>query len=300
MLMNHSSFLFSKTAQYIGVFLLLCSIVLGYAVLYQEFQWKALSIPGWKATLIKGVDTEVNLTDELAMVGMIMGLLLIAFGRGSIEDERRMLLRLKSIQWAVIVHQIGLLVIFLINNLFILQKEILFGSWSIFGDLGWLIYMIFAPLVLFIARFRWLLWIDGRQLMPYKSEGGIHPMVNKGLLLLTLLCLGICLFHMIVVSNEWVDTLFPDYIWQISWYVWPLTLVVYHIGKPKKDQEFEVFSQLISWKYSLIIFYVLITVLTFVINGSSYLFVLLGQVVLLPVLYLIMLPVIQRSSSFLK
>jgi hypothetical protein len=298
--MNPSHLLFSKTAQSIGLVLLLCSLVLGYAVLYHEFQWNPLTIPGWKATFIKGVDTEVNLTDEIAMVGVIIGLLLIAFGRGAVEDERRMLLRLKSIQWAVMVHQIGLLVVFLINNLFILEKEVLFGPWSIFGDLGWLIYMVFVPLVLFMARFRWLLWMDGRQLMPYKSEGGINPMLNKGLLLLTFLCLGISLFHLIVVSNEWMDTLFPDYIWQTSWYLWPLTLIMYLMGKPKKDQEFEVYSELITWKYSLIFFYLLITVLTFVINGTAYLYVLLGQVVLLPVLYLIILPNIQRSSSFLK
>jgi hypothetical protein len=87
-----------------------------------------------------------NFTDELGSLLLIIGLLLIAFSRERVEDERITRLRMESLLWAVYVNFAWLIfsIIFFYNGLF--------------ADI--MTYNICTPLILFIARFNWVMYKD--------------------------------------------------------------------------------------------------------------------------------------------
>ena len=82
----------------------------------------------------------MNLTDELAALGAIIGLLLIAFSKEKVEDEMISQLRLESLQWAVYV------------NYLVLGVLILLVHGGLFFSV--MIYNLFTVLIVFIIRFR--------------------------------------------------------------------------------------------------------------------------------------------------
>lgn len=92
----------------------------------------------------------VNLTYTLTAVLFIVGGLLLAFARETREDEYIMHLRLSAFQWSVFANYALLLVLFLtvygIDFLLVLS------------------YNLYTVLLLFIARFHYLLYIKRKSL----------------------------------------------------------------------------------------------------------------------------------------
>lgn len=89
-----------------------------------------------------------DLADELISLVLTIGLLLIAFSAEREEDEYIRLLRLESLVWATKVNY--LILIFFI--LFFYEGGFLYG----------LVFNMFTLLILFILRFRILLFVSGR------------------------------------------------------------------------------------------------------------------------------------------
>ncbi|MFT4031871.1 MAG: hypothetical protein QM669_05595 [Siphonobacter sp.] len=88
---------------------------------------------------------ENNLLDEIIIIGLVAGLLLLAFSKEKTEDEWVARIRLESLQWGVIINT----VLILMATLFIYD-----------GPYFWvLVYNIFTTLIIFITRFNWLLYI---------------------------------------------------------------------------------------------------------------------------------------------
>lgn len=85
-----------------------------------------------------------NLTDELAAIGTIVSLLLIAFSKEKVEDEAMQFFRLASLQWAVIVNYLVLVVCILA-----------FYGGAFFSVM---VYNMFTILFFFIIRFRFVLY----------------------------------------------------------------------------------------------------------------------------------------------
>ncbi|HVX49175.1 MAG TPA: hypothetical protein VHB48_03425 [Chitinophagaceae bacterium] len=91
-----------------------------------------------------------NFTDEIAGVLLIAGLLLVAFSREKTEDERTIKLRLESLLWAVLVNSIlVILAIILIYGTLFLQV---------------MVYNICTPLIIFIARFNYVMYRERKTL----------------------------------------------------------------------------------------------------------------------------------------
>ncbi|MBO0930583.1 hypothetical protein [Fibrella aquatilis] len=91
-----------------------------------------------------------NMVDELAGIGLIVGLLLIAFSKEKTEDEMISQLRLKALQWSVYA------------NYLILAVAILTLYDVAFFNV--MIYNMFTVLLVFIARFRWLIYKNDKLL----------------------------------------------------------------------------------------------------------------------------------------
>ena len=124
----------------IGWFLLIPSLLLGIGVRFFDFEWKFLTIGKGKEAII---DSKINFTDEIALTGIILGLLFIAFAREKQEDEFIYHTRLQSWQWSVLINY-GLL---------------LLATWLVHGlaYIDVMMYNMLTVLIIFIIRFHWVM-----------------------------------------------------------------------------------------------------------------------------------------------
>lgn len=116
----------------LGFIILIPFLVLGAMYMFWDFSFSWLDI-----------GTSINLTDEIALTGTIAGLLLIAFSKEKTEDEYISTLRLESLQWAVLIHYILLVI----------------TTWAV-HELAYIQVMVYNMLtipIIFIIRFHYVL-----------------------------------------------------------------------------------------------------------------------------------------------
>ena len=87
---------------------------------------------------------QTNISHTIAGLGFIIGALLIAFSREQKEDEFIAQLRLSSLQWAVLLNYVLLLLSFLF----------IYGI----GFLNVMLYNMFTVIILFIIRIHYVLY----------------------------------------------------------------------------------------------------------------------------------------------
>jgi hypothetical protein len=130
--------LFPPGFRIIGIVLLLLSVTLFIFWQQYGFEFSFLQTkPIRQANNISGIFEDNNLTNELIGVGLLLGLIFIAFAKESLEDERTQMLRLQSLQ---ISHYLN----------YLLFAVLLFGVNGI-SFMGMLLYLPYLFLVTFIA-----------------------------------------------------------------------------------------------------------------------------------------------------
>lgn len=145
--------LFPNRFRILGWTILLPALTLGLACMYLEFSWVWLDVKQglifklWEGDVLVG---DLNFTDEIAAIGVIIGLLLLVFSAEKREDEWTGILRLRALSWAVWWHY-GILIL-----------AVVFVHGSDFFTV--LVYNMFTLLFLFGLRFRFLLWKASKQL----------------------------------------------------------------------------------------------------------------------------------------
>lgn len=87
----------------------------------------------------------LGLLDELISISLLTGLLLLAFSKEKVEDEWIQRVRLDSLQWAVLINSVLLIAFSLFAH----------G----FSFLNVMVYNMFTPLLIFVARFYFILRI---------------------------------------------------------------------------------------------------------------------------------------------
>jgi hypothetical protein len=139
-------FLLPSRCKPIGLIIAIPAFILMVFNLHFGFTFKFLDY-NRKTPDIFGSD---NFTDELGGVLLIIGLLMAAFAREKQEDERISNLRLESLVWSVYVNSIFLIfaILFFYNEAF----------------LDIMAYNICTPLILFVARFNLVMWIERKNL----------------------------------------------------------------------------------------------------------------------------------------
>jgi nitrate reductase gamma subunit len=80
---------------------------------------------------------------------IVIGLLLVAFSKEKIEDERIAQLRLDSLQWSIYL-----------NYVILIMCILFIRDWHLF--IGVAAHYMFTPLVFFIIRFRWVVYQSNR------------------------------------------------------------------------------------------------------------------------------------------
>jgi hypothetical protein len=118
------------------------SLVLGIAVRFYDFGFSFLQIRVNPNNVL--ANNTQDLTDEIALTGMIVGLLFIAFSREKEEDEFINKIRLESLQWSILINYILLLI----------------ATWTFynFDFFDVMVYNMLTILVIFILRFHIMLW----------------------------------------------------------------------------------------------------------------------------------------------
>ncbi len=139
----------------IGWFIAIPAFVLMMLYMYMDFSFSFLDYHAQGAkisldgTFLLTTDSN-NFTDEIAGVLLISGLLMIAFAREKLEDERIAKIRLESLLWAVLINSIlVMLAIILFYGTFFLQI---------------LVYNVCTPLIIFIARFNLVMYNERKKL----------------------------------------------------------------------------------------------------------------------------------------
>ncbi|AKD58335.1 hypothetical protein [Spirosoma radiotolerans] len=153
-----TKWLFPNRFWLIGWLVFVPSTILGLAAMYADFKigwltahWLSESITITSGNSITHLMDNQDLTDEVAAIGIIAGLLLIAFSREKVEDEMIGQLRLEALQWSVYA------------NYIILAIAIL----TVYDDAFFnvMIYNMFTVLLVFIIRFRWLIYRNNHILL---------------------------------------------------------------------------------------------------------------------------------------
>lgn len=124
----------------IGWIVFILSAGLGLATFYLDFKIPGFSFPSKNSNLF----ADYNLTNELALAGLIIGVMMISFAKEKVEDEYISLLRLKCWQWSVLI-SFGVLFIF---------NFVFYGP----DFLGYLIHNMFTLPLVFIAKFNYSLF----------------------------------------------------------------------------------------------------------------------------------------------
>jgi len=140
-----SRFLFPHNWRLAGYVILFIGLAfIGYAKFTQTevFIWHNLR--SFESQSITGPSINECFDDELQSLFLITGLIVIAFSKERIEDEHIAQLRLESLQWAIYINY----AIFLIC---------LFAVYGI-NFFGIALYNVITPLIIFIIRFRWLMY----------------------------------------------------------------------------------------------------------------------------------------------
>lgn len=145
----------------IGWMILIPSLVIGIILIATSFETLALNttifaIYGTEIlgdTVILGL-FDTNITPTLIGVLFIIGGLLVAFSKENKEDEYIASLRLSSFHWAFLVNYLLLIFCFLF----------IYGS-SFFSVM---LYNMFTMLIIFIARFNFLLYRNSKTISNEK------------------------------------------------------------------------------------------------------------------------------------
>ena len=140
-----TKWLFPHRFRLIGWLIFIPSAIVGIANMYFEFSIRSFGMPVKVSTgsLSEFFQGKQDITDEIAAIGIIIGLLFIAFSREKVEDEMIGQLRLEALQWSVYANYIILII-----------AIITVYDMAFFNVM---VYNMFTVLLVFIARFRWLI-----------------------------------------------------------------------------------------------------------------------------------------------
>jgi len=116
----------------------------------QDTEYLCVKVPAWVDTFLwidrffqKDGPFSLCLLDEIVALALLIGLLLLAFSREKLEDEYIQRVRLESLQWAILINAVLLMLFTLFT----------YGS----PFLTVMTFNMFTPLLIFVGRFYYIL-----------------------------------------------------------------------------------------------------------------------------------------------
>ncbi|PWK73712.1 hypothetical protein LX99_04097 [Mucilaginibacter oryzae] len=145
-----SRFLFPAKARSFGLILLLAGLafyIYSQNSVNEIFVWHNLprALQNFTGSIL-----DENFDDEIQLLMVLSGLILLAFSKERLEDEHITQLRSDSLQWAVYVN-------------YSVFAVLIFASYGL-GFLMFTMYNVLTLLVFFIIRFRWKIFLLNKAL----------------------------------------------------------------------------------------------------------------------------------------
>jgi len=145
----------------VGWFILIPATILGIILIFTDFEGMPLNTKVFaivnneilgKSQFFTFINT--NITNTLVGILFIVGALLVGFSKEKNEDEFIANLRLSSLLWAVLINYILLLFSF----------AFIYGT----AFLNVMLYNMFTVLIIFIARFNYVLYSNSKSMSDEK------------------------------------------------------------------------------------------------------------------------------------
>ncbi|ASU32346.1 hypothetical protein [Mucilaginibacter xinganensis] len=274
-----TSFLFPPKLKYLGALLAIPGFVLGYFVVYRNYE-----IPGFEIRLRAKssifLSAMENFTNELALTLVIIGLLLVAFSRVKKEDELTAKMRLNALYWAILVNYILYAFIIVITLLGSLLKDPPISA--IIDDLtknfDFYIYNLFTPLLIFTGRFYFLL-------LRNKNDFDLKPVLflpNKPYRFLGKWISAIMVAAAIAsFAFKWNDVGYD------AVFILPFSLLLWVYSREKEEDEFISSTRLEAMQIAVYVNYAILLLSNFFVFGVDFLGVQLVNLVTIPLIFLI-------------
>lgn len=278
-----SKFLLPNYLRPIGWMLIIPGFILGYLNVFQSYEIAGFGLQlREKGTLF--TPAFENFTNELALTLVIAGLLFIAFARLKREDELTANLRLNALYWAVLVNY-ALYGVFLLLAIFndIAKTNELFNviDW-LTGNLKFMIYNLFMPLVLFIARFNYLLHkskteyqVKPLRVLPYKPYNIIGKVLGIPLAILSIPLLVESLGNYLGIN---IDRVF---------YVLPFIMLVWVYSREKHEDEYINHIRLEAMQVAVYGNYIILLLSNWFLFNIAFLLTLIFNLVTIPLIFII-------------
>jgi hypothetical protein len=263
----------------LGWLLALPGFVLGYLVVY-----KAYEIPGFGLKLREANNLFLpafeNFTNELALILVVAGLILIAFSKQKIEDELTASIRLNALYWAILVNYAWYGLFIILASLNNVVHIIGVRAWVDFmsNDLNFLMYNLFTPLAIFIARFYYLIYksqeeydIKPIKLLPNKFYRPVGELLTAALIVMIII-------YRIFVSEDTSDTLFL---------MLPMAMLVLVFSKEKQEDEYINAIRLDAMQIAVYANYIILLLANFVFYGTDFLLIMVLNLATIPTIFLI-------------
>jgi len=279
-------FLLPHQLRLVGWLFALPGFVLGYFVLYSDFR-----IPGFGISLSPNSHFFPNpqyedLTNELALILVVVGLFLVAFSKEKKEDELTARIRQNALYWAVLVNYL----LYLLWLLLVITIELSGRNKLVLGHLGdpleVSIYNLFTPLVIFVARYYYLRHSKNDEYKisrlfylpekPYRLLGQITS--------IPLLIAIVIMFVGPFINKNDVDI--PGG-WDVIIMFLPVTLLIWGYSRRKNEDEFISTLRLESMQLAVYVNYAVLMIANLFLFFTDFILVLflnLGTIALFFVL----------------
>ena len=268
-------YLFPAVFRILGILMAVPGFVLGSLCVFKDY-----NIPGFVLHLrdhgyLDRSEFE-NMTNELALILVMLGLLFIAFSKVKHEDELTARIRLNALYWAILINYLvyaAWLIAALVNLLIKVDliENILNNAFNFSLD------NFFLPLVIFIARFYYLLYKSKNEyadtplhFLPNKP----YNVIGKGLSLILLLpAIYVLLSFM---TNNWQDILF---------YLLPLVMVLWIYSKERVEDEYINAIRLDAMLIAVFVNYGILLLATLFCYGFEFMLVQQANLITIPLIF---------------
>jgi len=273
-----TTYLFPRAAKYVGAMLAIPGFILGYLVVYRNY-----SIPGFelklrsKSTIL--LSAVENFTNEFALTLVIAGLLLMAFSRTKKEDELTAKIRLNSLYWSIMTNYLLLACLIVLGIIGYITKSAPLNKIidTITDNLQYTVYNFFAPLVIFIARFYYLLYRNKNEFdikpvhyLPYKPYRFFGKWIS--IFIIT-----------IAVATELFG--WDEFILNVL-FVLPLSLLLWIYTNEKTEDEYVNAIRLDAMQVAVYVNYAILLLSNWFVYGAEFLLIQLINLVTIPLIFI--------------
>ncbi|TSD64686.1 hypothetical protein FFF34_012340 [Inquilinus sp. KBS0705] len=263
----------------LGWLLTVPGFILGYLVIRNDYK-----IPGFglllrnKASLF--LPMFENLTNELALTLVVVGLVCIAFSKQKHEDELTAKIRLNALYWSILINYGWYMLVFLVATINVwLRLPVLQTVIEFVADgLNFLVYNLITPLLIFIARFYYLLYKS-------RDEYAITPvrfLANKpyrmiGIFSTLALVAAIAVVQITATNDDGTNLI----------YVLPAAMLLWVFSKEKQEDEYINSIRLDAMQIAVYANYAILLLANVLVYGTGFLFVLILNLVTIPAIFLL-------------